>query len=96
MIPADRDPQTGGNVLYPWSSARIVTPLAIGGVGLGLFMLYEHRFALQPILPLRILSNRTAASGYYMTFCHALILWAFAYYMNLYVSSAIILNLLKL
>ncbi|KAH8816680.1 MFS multidrug transporter [Xylogone sp. PMI_703] len=75
---------TGGNVLYPWDSPRIIVPLIVGGLGVLLFVYYEHRWATDPIIPLRLFSSRTAASGYYITFIHAVVLWSIAYYLILY------------
>jgi hypothetical protein len=77
---------TSGNVLSPWGSAKIVAPLVVGSLGLVVFILYEHRLASDPVVPLRIFATRTAASGYYVTFIQALILWTIAYYLILYVS----------
>ncbi|KAJ2965320.1 hypothetical protein NQ176_g10672 [Zarea fungicola] len=73
-----------GGSLYPWSSARIIAPLAIGGVGILVFALFENHVARkglrQPFIPLRLFSSRTAASGYLMTFLHGMVLWAVPYY----------------
>lgn len=76
---------TGGNVLYRWDSARIIAPLIIGALGSLLFIFYEGRWASNPIIPLRVFTTRTAASVYYTTFIHGLVLWAIAYYLILYV-----------
>jgi MFS family permease len=81
-----------GGTVYAWSSARILTPLICGSVGLISFALFEeyvadrHLFA-PPMIPLRLFVNRIASSGYAITFIHAVILWAIAYYYLLYVSS---------
>lgn len=79
-----------GGSLYPWSSARIIAPLAIGGVGILVFALFENHVARkglrQPFIPLRLFSSRTAASGYLMTFLHGMVLWAVPYYFLYFVS----------
>ena len=41
---------TWGGVRYPWSSARVLSPLVIGLVGLGVFMIYEVYFCKPPIV----------------------------------------------
>jgi hypothetical protein len=79
---------SGGSV-YPWSSGHILSPLVIGGIGLLLFALFEEYIAgryilASPMIPLRLFSNRTASCGYLITFIHAVILWAIAYYYLLY------------
>jgi hypothetical protein len=41
---------TWGGVRYPWSSARVLSPLVIGLVGLGVFVIYEIYFCKPPIV----------------------------------------------
>ena len=41
---------TWGGVRYPWSSAHVLSPLVIGLVGLGVFMIYEIYFCKPPIV----------------------------------------------
>jgi Fungal trichothecene efflux pump (TRI12) len=41
---------TWGGVRYPWTSARVLSPLVIGLVGLGVFMIYEIYFCKPPIV----------------------------------------------
>src|SRR6266436_2903822 len=41
---------TWGGVRYPWSSARVLLPLIIGLVGLGVFIIYEIYFCKPPIV----------------------------------------------
>jgi hypothetical protein len=41
---------TWGGVQYAWSSARILTSLILGCVGLGLFLWYEFTVATNPIV----------------------------------------------
>jgi len=39
-----------GGVRYPWSSARVLLPLIIGLMGLGVFIIYEIYFCKPPIV----------------------------------------------
>ncbi|PQE21784.1 MFS multidrug transporter protein [Rutstroemia sp. NJR-2017a BBW] len=80
---------TAGGILYAWSSARIIASLAIGAVGIGGTMLYEGLVAKNPMIPPRIFTDRTASLGYVTTWCQALVLWAYAYFITLYSLSAI-------
>ncbi|GJJ10987.1 hypothetical protein Clacol_005216 [Clathrus columnatus] len=57
-----------GGVVDSWTSAKILTPLIIGVVGLVIFLVYESRFPKNPLVPFSILANRTSASGYVQTF----------------------------
>jgi hypothetical protein len=77
---------TAGGILYAWASARIIASLAIGAVGIGGTMLYEGLVAKNPMIPPRIFRDRTASLGYVTTWCQALVLWAYAYFITLYVS----------
>lgn len=56
---------------YPWSSIWIYGPLLLSLFTTALFILVEHRFAIQPILPLSLLARQTplgvAISNFFMT-----------------------------
>ena len=41
---------TWGGVEYAWTSAPVLAPLIIGGVGLLLFLLYEALWAKHPLV----------------------------------------------
>jgi hypothetical protein len=83
---------TCGGVLSPWSSASILTPFIIGGVGVIVTMFYEGLIAKAPMIPPRVFKDRTAALGYLMTWSHALIVWSYAYFITLYVISHLIVE----
>lgn len=60
---------TWADARYSWSSWRILVPLLVGVAGLGLFHSYEaSSFCVQPTLPPRLFSNRTAAVAFAITF----------------------------
>jgi hypothetical protein len=67
------------------NSASVLAPLIIGIAGLGAFVVIEWKVAKEPMVPLRIFSNRTANAGFFGAFIHGLVLWAFAYYMVVFV-----------
>ena len=50
-------------VLHGWTSARVVVPLLGGVVAIGLFLLRQARTP-SPLLPLRILADRSRAGAY--------------------------------
>lgn len=79
---------TGGGILYSWSSGNILSSLIIGAVGVAVTMIYEGFVASNPMIPPRIFKDRTASLGYITTWCQALVLWAYAYFITLYVSCA--------
>lgn len=77
-------PLSWGGVSYSWSSWRTLVPLLIGVAGLVLFVIWEERFAKEPVIPLRITKNRSAAVNYLGGFLQGLILCCLLYYLPLY------------
>lgn len=76
---------TSGGVLQPWNSAAVVSTIVIGALGTAGFLLYEEYFAKEPMVPLRIFSNRTSGAAYISSFILGFVLWAMQYYLILYV-----------
>ena len=76
---------TSGGVLHSWGSAAVIASTAIGLCGTAVFLIYESRFAREPMIPLRIFSNRTASAAYVSSFVLGFVLWAMQYYLILYV-----------
>ncbi|KAI8958861.1 MFS general substrate transporter [Daldinia sp. FL1419] len=63
---------TWADVVYPWKSWHILVPLMVGFGGLVLFVIYEGLpFVSQPVIPLRLFSNRTAAIVYVVSFLNS-------------------------
>lgn len=52
---------TWGGVTYPWSSAAVLVPLILGIALFALFLVWEGNFAKLPLVPIRVLKNRTVA-----------------------------------
>lgn len=77
-------PITWGGVSYAWSSWHTLVPLLLGLLGLTSFILYEARVATEPLIPLTLFQNRTAAVNYLGTIIHGMILWSLLFYLPLY------------
>ncbi|XPT03484.1 hypothetical protein M3J09_012576 [Ascochyta lentis] len=77
-------PLSWGGVSYAWSSWRSLVPLIIGAVGLVVFVIWEERYAEEPLIPLRIVKNRSAAVNYLGGFLQGLVLCCLLYYLPLY------------
>ncbi|KAF2234802.1 MFS general substrate transporter [Viridothelium virens] len=76
---------TDAGTLYAWSSWRIIVPLVLGFVGIGLFVLFERsRFCIEPTLPSHLFANRTSAAAFALTFFHTLFLYWEIYFMPVY------------
>ncbi|SNX84310.1 related to mfs1 - putative multidrug transporter [Melanopsichium pennsylvanicum] len=81
---------TEGGVTHPWSSMQIWIPLVAGMVGFILFLLIEfvpNPLSTQPVLPLKLFSNRTACSAFLMTFVHGIATYGAIYALPIYFQS---------
>ncbi|KAJ8089892.1 hypothetical protein PM082_018470 [Marasmius tenuissimus] len=73
-----------GGATYPWSSAHVVTTLVVGLVGFVVFLLYEAKWAANPIVPISILSNRSSLSGYIQNFIAFFIMISRVYFVSVF------------
>ena len=48
--------------MYSWSSWHTLVPFLIGAVGLIAFVVYEEKWALNPLIPMIVFKNRTCES----------------------------------
>ncbi|KAL1914500.1 uncharacterized protein VTP21DRAFT_8214 [Calcarisporiella thermophila] len=73
-----------GGTTYPWDSPTIIVLLVVGVV-LGLIFLWiEHKFAKDPILPLRLFRIRNAWCGYAAGFLFAFTSMGLFYFLPIY------------
>ncbi|KAK9311887.1 major facilitator superfamily domain-containing protein [Lipomyces starkeyi] len=73
-----------GGVMFPWKSFRVVVPLVVGGCGTIVFCIYEWFVPAEPMIPMRIFTDRTAIVNYVGTLMHGIILWCTIYFISLY------------
>jgi EmrB/QacA subfamily drug resistance transporter len=79
---------TWAGTLHPWSSWRTILPLILGFLGLIGFIFYEgSRWCVEPTVPLRLFSNRTAALTYILSFLHGTILYWVSLFLPVYFQS---------
>ncbi|KAG9023055.1 hypothetical protein FRB95_013743 [Tulasnella sp. JGI-2019a] len=78
---------TWGGVRYPWSSFRVLVPLVLGLVGLVVFIVYEAHFPVEPVVPWKLLKNRTTLSGYFITFFHSIVVACVTFYVPVYLQA---------
>lgn len=69
--------------VYPWSSFRVIVPLILGLLGLGAFLVLE-KYVEEPMVPLRLFSNRTLIAVYLLTFLHSVITMWSIYFLPVY------------
>ena len=77
-------PITWGGINYPWNSWRTLVPLLVSLAGLAAFIIWDDRFASDPLIRTRVMKSRTAAVTFLGDFIHGLIIWCMLYYMPLY------------
>ncbi|KAG8161962.1 hypothetical protein KVR01_007727 [Diaporthe batatas] len=80
---------TWGGQVYDWNSYRVIVPLVLGFVGLGLFVAFEWTIAKNPSLPRAVLIDRTVVAVLGVTFLHTICTyWAF-YFVPIYFQSVL-------
>ncbi|KAJ5116063.1 hypothetical protein N7456_000411 [Penicillium angulare] len=79
---------TWAGTTHPWKSWRTIVPLILGFAGMGVFIAYQaSRWCLEPTMPLRLFSNRTAAFTYMLSFLHGIILYWVSLFLPIYFQS---------
>ncbi|KAG8973831.1 hypothetical protein FRB93_001660, partial [Tulasnella sp. JGI-2019a] len=71
-------------VQYSWNSAHILAPLIVGFFGLVAFMLWEAKWASEPVVPWQLVNNRTSFFGYLTVFLHGIASTAAVFYFPVY------------
>lgn len=74
---------------HPWASPIILSFLIVGTVLAILFFLWEWRFAQYPLMPLRVLNNRTSISALGVCCFHSMCLIGGAYFLPLYLQGVL-------
>lgn len=73
---------TYGGIL-PWSSWRIIMPLVLGFIGLGLFTYYET-LVREPMVPLRVFANLTSGIIFAVTFLNSALTYWMIFFLPVY------------
>jgi MFS family permease len=68
-------PLTWGGVMYSWSSWRTLVPLLVCAAAFVVFIIWEDRYAADPLIRTRVIKSRTAAVTYFGDTIQGLILW---------------------
>ncbi|KAJ3256134.1 hypothetical protein HK103_005703 [Boothiomyces macroporosus] len=83
-------PVQGGGTQFAWDSPTVITMLSISGVLLILFVYSQWKWAFEPLIPLRLFSNRHTAAPFVSTFFFGMTVTPPMFYTPLYFQ--IILN----
>ena len=73
-----------GGQAFPWSSGTVICLIVIGILCFGLFLLVEWKFAVYPVIPLRIFDRGSTLACLGVCFCHGFVFIAGSYYLPLF------------
>ncbi|KAH0422559.1 hypothetical protein CcaCcLH18_12760 [Colletotrichum camelliae] len=76
--------ETGAGGLLPWDSAQVICLILCGVVILALFMVWEARFASNPIIPFRIFQKITNVASFIFSCIHSFVFISYDYFLPLY------------
>ncbi|KAI1764223.1 MFS general substrate transporter [Hypoxylon sp. FL1150] len=82
-------PLSWADALYPWNSYQTILPLLLGAALLGLFGWYEAK-PEAPVIPHRILRNRTAIVTLCGAFIHGMTLFTLLQYIPLFYQAVLL------
>lgn len=74
---------SGGNVV-PWNHPLVYVTLPLAAVGLAGFILVEDRWATEPIIPVRLLLNRTVLSACFTNWFATMAVFSLLFYGPIY------------
>ncbi|KAL6858009.1 hypothetical protein ACO1O0_005455 [Amphichorda felina] len=74
---------SGGNVV-PWTHPLVLVSLPLSAVALGAFVFVETRWAKEPIIPMKLLLNRTVLSACSMNSLITMVLFMATYYVPVF------------
>ncbi|KAL8347606.1 hypothetical protein RB601_003006 [Gaeumannomyces tritici] len=78
-----------GDVIHPWSSATVICLVVFGSAVVGVFFLNEWKLAKNPIIPLRLLSNKSVVAAIGIMSFNMFVFIGLAYYLPLYSQSVL-------
>ncbi|EPS26784.1 hypothetical protein PDE_01723 [Penicillium oxalicum 114-2] len=76
--------ETGSSGLLPWKSATVILLVVFGATILVLFMVWEAKFAKNPLIPFRIFQKRTSVASFVVACFHSFVFISFDFFLPLY------------
>lgn len=73
-----------GGVLFPWSSAKVIALLVVGGAMILAFIYSEAKVAKYPLIPMTLFRRRTNIAAFLVVFFHGFVFIAGEYYLPLF------------
>nr|QSQ85907.1 transporter [Preussia typharum] len=76
-----------GSITFPWSSATVICLIVFGVVTIAIFVVNEWKYAKNPVIPLRLFTNRATVAAYIVWALNFYVLIGLSYYLPLYSQS---------
>ncbi|KAK4550326.1 hypothetical protein LTR36_003293 [Oleoguttula mirabilis] len=73
-----------GGVTDPWGSATVICLLVFGIITFGLFAWWETKYAIYPVMPMRLFNKWTNVATLGVVFTHGFVFISGSYYLPLY------------
>ncbi|CAN9416757.1 unnamed protein product [Alternaria alternata] len=73
-----------GGVLFPWSSAKVIALLVVGGAMILAFIYSEAKVAKYPLIPMTLFRRKTNIAAFLVVFFHGFVFIAGEYYLPLF------------
>lgn len=70
--------------LIPWHSATVILLIVFGALIMVLFMVWEAKFAKNPLIPVRIFKKRTSLASFVVACLHSFVFISFDFFLPLY------------
>ncbi|RUP45914.1 major facilitator superfamily domain-containing protein [Jimgerdemannia flammicorona] len=77
-------PTTWGGVTYPWSDPIVISLYVVAVVLIALFGIVEWKFAREPLMPLRMFTNRTIVAVILTQFFSGMAFFGYIFYMPIF------------
>lgn len=76
--------EAGSGGLAPWGSAKVICLIVFGLLILALFMVWEAKFAKNPVIPIRIFQKTTNIASFTVSCLHAFTFISYDFFLPLY------------
>ncbi|KAF6824986.1 major facilitator superfamily transporter [Colletotrichum plurivorum] len=76
--------ESGSGGLAPWASPQVICLIVFGVLLLALFVLWEARFAANPVIPFRIFQKGTNIASFTLACAHSFVFISYDYFLPLY------------
>ncbi|KAG9050246.1 hypothetical protein FS837_006687 [Tulasnella sp. UAMH 9824] len=86
---------TWAGVKYPWLSYKVLVPFISGLAAIALFLVYEAKVAIEPVVPWELVSNRNSFLGYSTVFLHGIVSTAILFYIPVYFQGTLLQSPVK-